>query len=142
MDQAGQSTADVPDVPDLEVRMLRAKLVLEEALEFVRAQGLGIANYSHDVNTDSIRLYESVIREPNIVAAADALADLLYVVYGAAVSWGVKIDPVFMAVHFANMRKFGPGSYQREDGKWMKPPDWFPPDEVIKLVLESQGAVT
>lgn len=138
MDRTPQSSAsDTPTIPSIEVCELRAKLILEEALEFIRAQGLNISNYNHDVNINSLKVYNSVTREPDIVKTADALADLLYVVYGACVSWGIMIDPVFGAVHEANMRKFGPGSYQREDGKWMKPPDWQPPD--LLSVLKAQG---
>lgn len=124
-----------PTVPDLESRRLRVRLIQEELNEFVEASGLyntGLLGHNY--------LSSNVDGEPyptSIVDAADAIADLLYVVYGAAIAWGIHIDQVFGAVHQANMEKFGPGSSKREDGKWMKPPDWTPPD--IKAVLEAQG---
>lgn len=43
----------------------------------------------------------------SLVEAADALADLLYAVYGAAVTFGVDLQPVFAEVHRANMSKSG-----------------------------------
>jgi predicted HAD superfamily Cof-like phosphohydrolase len=62
----------------------------------------------------------------DLVKMVDALADLLYVVYGSAVSLGVEIGPVFQEVHAANMAKVG--GPVREDGKRLKPPGWRPPD--------------
>lgn len=103
-----------PTIPDEASSDLRIRLINEEAHEFAVAT-----------------------HEGDMIAVADALADLLYVVYGAAVAWGIEINPVFLEVHRANMQKFAPGSYEREDGKWMKPPDWQPPD--IESVLEAQG---
>jgi len=37
-----------------------------------------------------------------------------------------------------NLTKFGPGSYKREDGKWMKPPDFVGPD--LSYLTEPQPA--
>lgn len=55
----------------------------------------------------------------NLVGIADGLADILYVVYGAAVSYGIDMEPVFNEVHRSNMSKVG--GHKREDGKWVKP---------------------
>lgn len=63
---------------------------------------------------------------PDKVAAADALADLMYVVAGAAVEWGIPLKEVFDEVHRSNMTKEG-GGY-RADGKVMKGPNYSPPD--------------
>lgn len=111
-----------PEVPDEATRRLRVNLIAEELREFARDSGFfcrtNVEGVSEQVEAG----------EPDIIKAADDLADLLYVVYGAAIAWGIPVQRVFAAVHEANMRKFGPGSYEREDGKWMKPPDWQPPD--------------
>lgn len=109
-----QRTPSRPGIPDSASKDLRVKLINEEAHEFAVAS-----------------------QEDDMEGVADALADLLYVVYGAAVAWGIKIDPVFQEVHRANMEKFSEGSYERADGKWMKPPNWQAPD--ILKVLEAQG---
>ena len=52
------------------------------------------------------------------------MADLLYVVYGTAVSYGIDMDPVFREVHRSNMSKVG--GYKRDDGKWVKPATYSP----------------
>jgi predicted HAD superfamily Cof-like phosphohydrolase len=60
----------------------------------------------------------------DLPAIAKELADLLYVVYGTAVSYGIDMGPVFQEVHRSNMSKIG--GYKREDGKWVKPPSYSP----------------
>lgn len=60
----------------------------------------------------------------NLAALAKEMADLLYVVYGTAVSYGIDMEPVFREVHRSNLSKVG--GYKREDGKWVKPPTYSP----------------
>jgi predicted HAD superfamily Cof-like phosphohydrolase len=73
----------------------------------------------------------------DVTGAADALADLLYVVYGAALEWGIPLDDVFVEVHRSNMSKVWPDGtvHYREDGKVLKPPTYSPADvaKVLKI---------
>ena len=104
-----------PDNVDLErfPGELRVRLIQEEADEFAAA-----------------------VRERDLPEMVDALCDLLYVTYGAAVALGVDLEPFFAAVHEANMAKHG--GYRRADGKWMKPNGWQPPD-IGRLLRERHG---
>ena len=63
-------------------------------------------------------------------AVAKELADLLYVVYGTAVSLGIPIDDVFCEVHTSNMSKLDDNGkpIYREDGKVLKGPHYFQPN--------------
>jgi predicted HAD superfamily Cof-like phosphohydrolase len=94
-----------PERPDLErfPGALRVRLIQEEADEFAQA-----------------------VAEGDLAEMVDALCDLLYVTYGAAVDLGVDLQPFFAAVHHSNMAKVG--GRRREDGKWLKPEGWTPPD--------------
>jgi predicted HAD superfamily Cof-like phosphohydrolase len=94
-----------PAEPDLErfPGALRVRLIQEEADEFAQA-----------------------VAEGDLAEMVDALCDLLYVTYGAAVDLGVDLQPFFAAVHRSNMAKVG--GRRREDGKWLKPEGWTPPD--------------
>lgn len=66
---------------------------------------------------------------PDKAKVAKELADLLYVVYGTAASFGIPIDDVFNLVHLSNLSKLTNGKIERrEDGKVLKGPDYRPPD--------------
>ena len=75
------------------------------------------------------------IDNQNMVDTADALTDLLYVVYGAGHAFGIDLDDCFKEVHHSNLSKLGPNfrPIKREDGKVLKPDTYFPPD--LKTVL-------
>jgi predicted HAD superfamily Cof-like phosphohydrolase len=71
----------------------------------------------------------------DLVAAADALADLSYVTMGCAHHMGIPLPAVLDIVHEANMGKV-PGSTARgikQDAQ--KPSDWVPPEGMISLLL-------
>jgi len=104
--------APLPTVPDEAVRSLRVRLIQEEFDELQEALG---------------RL--------DAVAVAKELADLLYVVYGTAVSCGIDMEPVFREVHRSNMSKVG--GHKRADGKWVKPPTYSPAR--VEPILIAQG---
>ena len=61
---------------------LRLDLILEETKELTEA-----------------------IRDNDFVEVVDALADILYVVYGAGASFGIDLDRAFDIVHRSNMTK-------------------------------------
>ncbi len=71
----------------------------------------------------------------DLPAIAKELADVLYVVYGTAVSLGIDMEPVFKEVHRSNMSKVG--GYKREDGKWVKPSTYSPAS--LDKILEAQS---
>lgn len=66
----------------------------------------------------------------DLLAVADGLADLLYVVFGTAVAYGIPIDRVFAEVHASNMSKLGQDGRPiiGEHGKRLKGPHYRPPD--------------
>ncbi len=100
-----------PSVPDEATQTLRNRLIQEEFEEFQEAM------HNQDL--------------PNM---AKELADLLYVVYGTAVSLGIDMEPVFKEVHRSNMSKVG--GYKREDGKWVKPSTYSPAN--LEPILKAQ----
>jgi predicted HAD superfamily Cof-like phosphohydrolase len=72
----------------------------------------------------------------DLVEIADALGDLLYVVYGTAVTYGIDLEPVFSEIHRSNMSKGDPDAAVRCDGKVLKGPNYSPPR--VAEVLERQ----
>ena len=90
-----------PADPTDETKQLRIRLIQEEFDELKESMANG-----------------------NLAAVAKEMADLLYVVYGTAVSYGIDMKPVFQEVHRSNLSKVG--GYKRADGKWVKPPTYSP----------------
>jgi predicted HAD superfamily Cof-like phosphohydrolase len=76
--------------------------------------------------------------EGNLAALAKEMADLLYVVYGTAVSYGIDMEPVFREVHRSNLSKVG--GYKREDGKWVKPSTYSPANIEPLLVMQMSAS--
>lgn len=100
-----------PELPDHDDQQLRLELIREEYAELRSAHA-----------------------DQDIVAIADAIADLVYVACGMAVAYGIPLNQVWDAVQKANMEKLGPnGPIYREDGKVLKPEGWQAADirEVI-----------
>ena len=112
MEAMGQEVNAVPSFPEEEIQRLRLDLIEEELDEL---------HYAID-NKDMVEI-------------ADALGDLLYVVYGAGHAFGIDLDECFKEIHASNMSKLGPDGkpIKREDGKVLKPDTYFPPD--LKSIL-------
>ncbi len=107
MEVFGQQVNCEPTLRDRETQDLRIDLISEELEELQLA-----------------------ITNNDIVEVADALTDILYVVYGAGHAFGIDLDECFMEVHESNMSKLGEDGkpIYREDGKVLKGPGYFPPN--------------
>jgi len=106
MRAAEQDVNTTPVWPEDNVRLLRYKLIDEELTE----------------------LHEAMVNE-DIIEIADALTDLLYVVYGAGHTYGIDLNRCFAEVHRSNMSKFVDGKrIKNAEGKVMKPDTYSPPD--------------
>ena len=103
-------------------RVLRLNLIDEEVSELEEALGLGGQEHPP---------------APDLVAIADALADLAYVTIGAALEWGIPLDRVFSEVHRSNMTKT-PGPV-RGDGKILKGEGYEPPRIAEVLAMQGTG---
>jgi predicted HAD superfamily Cof-like phosphohydrolase len=53
------------------------------------------------------------------------MCDVIYVICGTAVEFGIDLAPFFAEVHRTNMAKEGGAT--RADGKILKPEGWQPP---------------
>jgi predicted HAD superfamily Cof-like phosphohydrolase len=107
----GQNVGQAPAFPDNSERALRMRLLEEEFDEYNEGE------YNNDL--------ENIAKE---------LADIIYIVCGTAVSYGIPLDKVFDEVHRSNMAKLVDGKpIRRDDGKILKPEGWTAPD--IKKIL-------
>ena len=107
MEKYGQEVKTTSSFPSEKIVQLRYDLIKEELDE------LSVA-----------------IKDKDIVEVADALTDLLYVVYGAGHSFGIDLDKCFAEVQRSNLSKLdidGKPIYN-ENGKVMKGPNYSKPN--------------
>ncbi len=66
----------------------------------------------------------------DIVELADALGDMLYIIQGTALTYGIDLRAVFEEIHSSNMSKLGEDGlpHRRDDGKILKGPNFFQPN--------------
>lgn len=100
--------------PDQKIRDVRINILKEEWEEYLQAEA-----------------------DNDIVEVADALGDMLYIIWGTAISYGLPLETVFDEIQRSNMSKLGEDGkpIYREDGKVMKGKNYSPPD--IKSILNA-----
>ena len=140
--EANQPVRHIPqeNLPP-EERILRAKLVLEEAFELVEALGVVVSapDFPGDENTglEFEDLSFDSWPDMDLVGVADGCADLSVVTMGTLIQCGIYDRELLREVDRNNLEKFGPGGRRNKDGKWVKPPNHQPPD--ITGVLRRQA---
>ena len=114
MELMEQDVSTIPVLPDKAIQELRLDLIWEEVEEL----SVGINN-------------------KDLVEIADALTDILYVVYGTGHAFGIDLDECFAEVHSSNLTKPGEDGkpVRREDGKIMKGPNYRKPD--LTFILDN-----
>lgn len=138
MAKAKQTLPAYPSKPNEEVRRLRARLILEEALETITALGFAVSVDNDplivDIADAELRFHDC--KPFNMVEAVDGCCDLSVVTTGTLSALGVADEPFLYLVDTNNLGKFGPGSSIREDGKLIKPPGHKPPNILLELVRQ------
>ena len=107
MEAFGQEVRYIPIIPAVSEMALRLDLIEEEVQEL--RDGMG---------------------KTSLLEIADALTDILYVVYGAGHTFGIDLDECYNEVHRSNMTKLGEDGrpMYRPDGKVMKGPNYEEPN--------------
>ena len=83
-----------------------------------------------DLIQEEVQELRDGLGKNSMLEIADALTDILYVVYGAGHAFGIDLDDCFNEVHSSNMTKLGADGrpLYRDDGKVMKGPNYREPD--------------
>lgn len=100
--------APTPSFPSQEISDLKLRLVREEFEELVDA-----------------------ILHKDLVKIADSCTDLIYVVIGLALAYGIDLRPAWSEIQRSNMSK--KGGERRADGKLLKPA-WYSPPDLLKVI--------
>ena len=91
-----------------------------------------------DLLVEEVREFAEATAAKDIIGIADALADILYVTYGAAITYGIDLDAIVREVHRSNMSKLDEGGRPilRADGKVLKSPRYAAPDVVAVVGMQ------
>ena len=95
-----------------------------------------IIQLRYDLIKEELDELSVAIKDKNIVEVADALTDLLYVVYGAGHAFGIDLDKCFTEVQRSNMSKLGDDGkpIYNEQGKVLKGSNYYKPN--LKQFIE------
>lgn len=119
MEAGGQEVNDHPAIPSQEATELRHNLLSEEYLEHVIAVN----------DFELARVMGEPVSDHHFIDLADALADMVYVIAGTAITYGIDLDAALREVCRSNDTKIVDGQLvRREDGKILKPEGYEPPD--------------
>ena len=128
MQAVGQSTPSVPTEPTKEEKILRANLIIEEAIELINALGLTVSSMvpQGEELSSTKDLYFCDDKPFNMVEVVDGCCDLFWVgIGGVAVSCGFSLREPLDEVNRSNLSKIDNG-YKGENGKWIKGKNYSP----------------
>jgi len=126
------SRQEVPEryaIPNVETRLLLARLIYEEAMETIQALGCyrvhDAAAGEHSIDLENIERDKL-----NIDDIIDGCCDTIYVATGALCAVGAPDVRHLQEVCVANDSKFPQGNaiIDPKTGKYLKPKDWKAPD--------------
>lgn len=114
--------------------------VADQVGEFHEAFGLAVGTtpaFADDLRNLRVALLREEFEEylaaeagDDLVEVADALGDMVYVIFGTALTYGIDLDAVLTEIHRSNMSKLGEDGKPvlRADGKVIKGPHYFRPN--------------
>jgi len=84
----------------------------------------------YDLIKEELEELKVALDNKDLLEAADALTDILYVTYGAGHAFGIDLDKCFKEVQNSNMSKLDNNDkpIYNEHGKVMKGPKYFKPN--------------
>lgn len=96
-----------------------------------------LARLRVDLVQEEVGEFAAASEQADLIGIADALADIVYVAYGAALTYGIDLDAVLREVHRSNMSKLGSDGKPvlRADGKVLKSDRYVRPDIAAALGL-------
>lgn len=88
------------------------------------------SNFRYNIMAEEVKEYGEAVKNKDLINIADALADILYTVYGTILEHGLqdKIEDIFEEVNSSNMSKDyheykmikGPKYFKADVGKFLK----------------------
>ena len=136
-----------------DTRLLRARLILEEALETIAALGIDVRVRHAELEEGRVDNYAVikkigenvdlvVARDPDLEGIIDGCCDTIYVAVGCMLMHGAPDLPHLVEVCNRNDAKF-PGGVALVDGhgKYTKPEGWYPPNHKCVMGFVEEGSL-
>jgi len=79
-----------------------------------------LVNFRLSLIDEEVRELKEACEKHDLVEASDALADILYVVYGAGHAFGLDLDELFAEVHNSNLSKLC-----KSEGEAKETVEWY-----------------
>lgn len=97
-----------------------------------------LAGMRLDIMIEEVKELRDAVAVGDLVGIADALADIVYVAHGTALTYGIDLPACLAEVHRSNMSKLGLNGKPllRGDGKVLKGPNYSPPNIASLLVKQ------
>ena len=146
--------ADKPTALQLERGVSRSIWTGEELVELIHSMSSNESEFADAFYNFVMGLFAAYHKsvkeefpktdEERIVSQIDAISDALYFLFGTSVEIGVDVEKVFEIVQASNMSKLFTDEQgnkyveYREDGKVLKSPEFFAPEEKIAEEIKRQ----
>lgn len=103
--------------------------------------GKPLADTRQRLLDDEVWEVAKATEDGDLPGIAQELADVVYVAYGTALTYGINLDAVLAEVHRANMSKLDADGkpIMRADGKVLKSESYRPPDVAGVLAAQAGG---
>jgi len=113
---------------------------IDFSLENTYHEDIKLYYLRNELNHEEFRELQGAWEGEDLVEYVDAVCDLIYVLAGSLVSFGVDLDACFAEVHRSNMSKLGEDGKPivRDDGKILKGPNYTPPD-LRSIIYNTEG---
>lgn len=146
----GREVPPGPKLAPASLRVLWARLLLEEVLETIEAAGLALTVDGVDAPAPDANPVKHFLNkfqfQPNntedgidLAGLAKEIADVSVVATGFFSINGISDQQILEIVDENNILKIKTGRKDPETGKWLKAPDHPKPDRDIKKVLKVQS---
>jgi predicted HAD superfamily Cof-like phosphohydrolase len=107
-----------------------------------RQIGAGLAEHRQRLLEEEVGELAEAVQGGQLDQIARELADVVYVVYGTAVTYGIDLDAVLAEVHRANMSKLGPDGWPVIRSGKVQKGDWFRPPDVAGVLRRQSATAT
>lgn len=115
------------------------QIILQQPQLTPEDQWRGFLTLRHNFIEEELRELNTAIYDADLVGAVDGLLDIIYVAIGTLYTLGLPFDPLWNAVHTANMQKERGLTKRGVFYDARKPEGWVGPEAKIRQILQELG---